>query len=155
MACSDLPHIDVWVSIYVPDQATDEEPDKAQVVSDVWEDVPVLHKLQHGILPPALSAMERDRVGHRIARFRWENGLLFRVWPDGTRRIVPRPDQRASLVRQVHGDLGHFGVRRTHSMLRSQYWWTGMYQQVAMYLSRCEVCDRVRSKEGRGYHVVM
>ena len=42
------------------DLATDEEPDKAQVVSDVWEDIPVLHKLQHGMLPPALSAMERN-----------------------------------------------------------------------------------------------
>ena len=94
----------------LPDQATDEEPDKAQVVSDVWEDVPVLHKLQHGIFPPTLSAMERDRVGHRIGRFRWDNGLLFRVWPDGTRRIVSRHDQRASLVRHVHEDLGHFGV---------------------------------------------
>ena len=52
------------------DEVTDEEPDKAQVVSDVWEDIPVLHKLQHGTLPPALSSMERDRVGHRIARFR-------------------------------------------------------------------------------------
>ena len=89
--------------------------------------------------------MERDRIGHRITRFRWENGLLFRLWSDGTRRIVPRPDQRASLVRQVHEELGHFGIRRTHSMLRGQYWWTGMYQQVAAYVGRCEVCDRVRS----------
>jgi hypothetical protein len=30
-------------------------------------------------------------------------------------------------------------------MLRNQYWWTVMYQQVATYVSRCEVCDRVRS----------
>lgn len=74
-----------------------------------------------------------------------ENGLLFQVWADGARRILPRPDQRASLVRQVHEELGHFGVRKTHSMLPSQYWWTSMYQQVATYFSRCEVCDWVRS----------
>ena len=79
----------------LPDQAADEEPDKVQVVTHAWEDVPVLHKLQQGILPPALSAIERDRVGHQIARFGWKNGLLFRVWLDGTRHIVPRPDQRA------------------------------------------------------------
>jgi hypothetical protein len=30
-------------------------------------------------------------------------------------------------------------------MLRNQYWWTGMYQQVVTYVFRCEVCDRVRS----------
>ncbi len=101
------------------DLAMDDESDKAQVISDAWKDIPVLHKLQHGMLPPALSVMERDKVGHHIARFRWENNLLFRVWPDGTRRIVPKLDQRASLVRQVYEDLGHFGMRRTYSMLRS------------------------------------
>ena len=59
--------------------------------------------------------------------------------------MVPRPDQRAQLVRQVHEELGHFGVRRTHSMLRNQYWWVGMHREVAAYVGRCEVCDRVRS----------
>jgi len=111
----------------VLDQGLDEELDRTQVVGDVWEDLAVLHKLQQGSFPLAISAMERDRISHRVARFRSNNGLLFRVWPDGTRRIVPRPNQRASLVRQVHEELGHFGVCRTHSMLRSQYWWTGMY----------------------------
>jgi hypothetical protein len=105
----------------------DEEVDKSLVVSDVWEDQAVLHKLQQGIFSVGLSAMERDRVSLRITRFRWTYGLLFRVWPNGTRRIVPRPDQIASLVRQVHEELGHFGVRRAHSMLRNQYWWTGIY----------------------------
>ena len=89
--------------------------------------------------------MERDRISHRVARFRWDNDLLFRVWSDGVRHIVPRSNQRASLLRQMHEELGHFGVRMTHTMLRNQYWWTGMYQQVATYVSRCEVCDQVRS----------
>jgi hypothetical protein len=129
--------------IFVEQQ--DEEVDKSLVVSDVWEDQTVLHKLQQRIFLLGLSAMERDRVSYRIIRFRWTNGLLFHVWPNGTRRIVPRPDQRASLVRQVHEELGYFGVRRTHSMLRNQYWWTGMYQQVATYVFRCEVCDRIKS----------
>ena len=61
--------------------------------------------------------MERDRIGHRIASFRWENGLLIRVWPDGIRRIVPRPNQRAFLVQQVYEELGHFDIRKTHSIL--------------------------------------
>jgi hypothetical protein len=30
-------------------------------------------------------------------------------------------------------------------MLRGQYWWIGIYQQVAAYVGRCEICDRVRS----------
>ena len=87
----------------------------------MWEGLAVLHKLQQGAFPSPISAMERDRISYQIVTFRWENGLLFRMWPDGARRIVPRPDERASLVRQVHKELGHFGVRSIHSMLRSQY----------------------------------
>ena len=101
--------------------------------------------MQHGEFPPGTTSKERDRIVHRMARFHWENGLVFRRWLDGTRKVVPRPDQLAQLVRQVHEELDHFGVRRTHSMLRNQYWWVGMHREVAAYVGRCKVCDRVRS----------
>jgi hypothetical protein len=61
------------------------------------------------------------------------------------RNDVHRSKARSKSFLSAASALGHFGVRRTHSMLRNQYWWTGMYQQVATYVSRCEVCDRVRS----------
>ena len=118
---------------------------QARSTTHVWRDQGVLHRMQHGDFPPGSSSKERDRIAHRIARFHWKNGLVFRRWPNRTRKVVPRPDQRAQLVRQVHEELGHFGIRRTHSMLRNQYWWVGMHQEVAAYVGRCEVCDRVRS----------
>ena len=46
---------------------------------------------------------------------------------------------------KMHEELGHFGVRKKQSMLRGQYWWIGMYQQVDAYVGRCEICDRVKS----------
>jgi len=49
------------------------------------------------------------------------------------------------LIRQIYEELGHFRVRRTYSMLQGLYWWMGMRQEVATYVGRCEVCDRVRS----------
>ena len=42
--------------------------------------------------------------------------------------IVLRSDQIVFLVQQVHKELGHFGISRTHLMLHTQYWWTGIYQ---------------------------
>ena len=74
--------------------------------------------MQHGDSPPGSIPKKRDRIVHRMARFHWENGLVFRRWLDRARKVVPRPDQRAQLVRQVHEELGHFGIRRIHSMLR-------------------------------------
>ena len=123
------------------DEGLDKESHRAQVVRDVWKDLAVLHKLQQGTFLSPISTMERDRISHRVARFNWDNSLLFRVWPPGAGRIVPRPNWRASLVRQVHEELRHFRLHVTHSILRNQYWCSGMYQQVATNISRCEVCD--------------
>ncbi len=123
----------------------DSEQRGPRITTDVWKDQGVLYRLQHGQFLPNTLSQERDRIVHRMARFHWEGDLMFRRWPDGTRRVVPRPEQRLQLIRQVHEDLGHFGVRRTHSMLRGQYWWVGMQKEVATYVGRCEVCDRVRS----------
>ena len=107
--------------IEVPIQGLHDKTDRPQAIADISEDLPVLQKLQQGTFPSSTLAMERDMIGHRITRFCWENGLLFRLWSDGTRRIVYRLDQRAFLVRQVHEEFGHFGIRMTHLMLRGQY----------------------------------
>ena len=48
-------------------------------------------------------------------------------------------------MRQLHEKLGQFGIRRTHLILRGQYWWIGMYQEVVAYVGRCQVYDRVKS----------
>lgn len=52
----------------------------------------------------------------------------FTLGLNGIRGIAPRPEQHAPLVWQVHEEFGHFGVHRTHLILRIQYWWIGMYQ---------------------------
>ena len=49
------------------------------------------------------------------------------------------------MVRQVHEELGHFGIRKTHLILHGQYWWIGMYQHIVSYVGRCEIYDRVKS----------
>ena len=103
-------------AVEVPIHGSDDVTDRPQAIADIWEDLPVLHKLQQGPFLLSISAMERDRIGHQITSFRWENGFLFRLWPDETRRIVTRPDQKASLVRYVHAELGHFGIHMTHSV---------------------------------------
>ena len=86
--------------------------------SDIWKDLLILHKLHQGTFPFSILAIENDRIGHQITRFHWENSFLFQLWLDGTRHIV---------VWQMHKKFGHFGIRKTHSMLHSQYWWTNMY----------------------------
>jgi len=82
----------------LPTQGLDDESNRVQVVSDVWKDHVVLHKLQQGTFSIPISTLEQDRIGHQATRFHWESGLLFLMWPNGPRFVVPRPNQRALLV---------------------------------------------------------
>ncbi len=59
--------------------------------------------------------------------------------------MVPSPHERPGLIQKVHLKLGHFGVKRTYSLLAPHYHWRGMYAQVRDIIARCEQCDRVRT----------
>jgi hypothetical protein len=79
----------------------------------------------------------------RAKRFVWEGTHLQRLWPDGTKKVVPTPEDRVKFIKHAHEDLGHFGVRRTYSLFQIHYWWRGMQLQVQALVARCVVCDRV------------
>jgi hypothetical protein len=42
----------------------------------------------------------------------------------------PPPHEQLSLIQKVHLELGHFGVKRTYSLLTLHYHWKDMYVQV-------------------------
>jgi hypothetical protein len=58
--------------------------------------------------------------------------------------MVPPPDEWLGFIQKVHLELGHFGVKRTYSLLAPHYHWRGMYVQVRDVITRCEQCDRVK-----------
>ena len=70
----------------------------------------------------AASQSERDRINKRVRKFRYSNGLLYRVFTNGSRREVPRPAERTDIVRKSHDDSGHFGITRTSSRVHTEYW---------------------------------
>ncbi len=92
-----------------------------------------------------VSAKEKDRVLQRAKRYQLEGTHILRVWEDGRVQIIPHPAQRGRIVRHAHEELGHFGVKRTYSLILNQYWWRGMHTDVQRLVSRCMVCDRVRA----------
>ena len=48
-------------------------------------------------------------------------------------------------MQQMHEELGHFCIHKSHLVLCGQYWWTGKYQQVVAYARICAVCNRASS----------
>ncbi len=59
--------------------------------------------------------------------------------------IVPHPAQKGRIVQHAHEELGHFGIKRTYSLVLGQYWWHGMHTDVQQLVSCCMVYDRVRA----------
>ena len=80
-----------------------------------------------------------------MRRFRYNNGLLYRVFADGSRREVSRPVERTDIVKKSHDDSGHFGIKRTASLVDTEYWWHGMFEQVRLYVCSCDSCARVKA----------
>ncbi|CAM6086499.1 unnamed protein product [Calypogeia fissa] len=97
------------------------------------------------MVPGLASAKEKDRVFQRAKRYRLEGRHILRVWEDGRVRVIPHPSQQTRIVLHAHEELGHYGVKRTYSLLQGQYWWRGMHTDVQQLVARCMVCDRVRA----------
>lgn len=114
--------------------------------NDIWQDSPVLEYLQASRRhSPGITAKERDRIWHRSKGYRFDNGVLYKRMAAGTEKVVPRPEQRANLIRRVHQDVGHYGVKKTYSLLEPTYWWVGMFNQVQYEVAACTACDRAKA----------
>jgi hypothetical protein len=111
--------------------------DQSPPTVDVWLDVALLRYLETGAYVSRISQRERDRIWHRARTYRLKDGVLRRVEADGSTRVVLKPDQRVNLICHAHQDVGHYGVRKTYSMLEPTYWWSGMNQveEVLEYVS--------------------
>ncbi len=97
---------------------------------DVHDDTLVLEFLRTSMVLNMVNAKERDRVLQRAKRYRLEGTHILQVWEDGRVQIIPHPTQRGRIMRHAHEELGHFGIKRTYSLLLSQYWWHGMHIDV-------------------------
>ena len=117
-----------------------EEPGK-----DIWEDEAALQFLRSGQHSSDSTRQERSRVAHRARLYVWQQQQLWRRMPGGTLKLVPPPQDRRGIIQRIHEQTGHFGVRRTAHMVLSGHWWRTLHTDVAQQLSRCGVCDRVRS----------
>jgi transposase InsO family protein len=71
--------------------------------------------------------------------------VLYRIMPDGARRVVPAHADRAAIIIKQHELCGHFGIRRTASLLLTNYWWHGLLAETAHLVNRCEECKRVQA----------
>jgi hypothetical protein len=112
---------------------------------DVWQDSATIAYLRTGSHAPEQTALAKDRIQHRAKHYYFENDLLRKRMPAGIDKIVPKPHLRANLIRATHLDTGHYGIKKTYSLLEPVYVWAGMYEQVRFEVRACAACDRVKA----------
>lgn len=116
-----------------------------QADRDAWADDALIAYLRSGQVPTGTSEVEERRVQRRARRYRWQADQLLIMSLDGKARVVPRPTDRGEIVRKMHEQSGHWGVRRTCALILHSYWWRGVKEDVASAVRHCTACDRVKA----------
>ena len=76
-----------------------------------------------------IFAMENDILKKKVI----ECGLLYKPV------IVPEILRECLLI-LAHNEQGHNGFKRTHSALKTLYYWKGMKRHIQLYCRRCKTC---------------
>ena len=72
-------------------------------------------------MPAEAAQMERGRINKRIKKFVYREGISRRVYAKDSSREVPRPAERVTIITKSHDDAGHFGIKRTASLVAAKY----------------------------------
>ena len=56
---------------------------------------------------------------------------------------------RKQTLKGFHDDLGHLGEERTLDVLRDQFYWSGMIEDVTRHIRKCERCLRFKASPNR------
>jgi hypothetical protein len=117
----------------------------ARGAGDVWLDAAVMQYLQQGELPFGASQAELGRIRRRSKSYYFVGELLIRRMPDQTDKVVPPLAERQQLIQQQHELCGHYGIRRTASLLLTKFWWYGLLADVSHMVNNCQHCSRVNA----------
>jgi hypothetical protein len=90
-----------------------------------------------------------------------KNGLLYLAEPGGNRLCIPNvkvgegrdgsKNLREMLIEHCHEVLGHMAARKMNGMLRKEYYWKTMVEDVAKYVASCHSCQTRKTAATKQY----
>ena len=99
-----------------------EQDNKINHLRELWSE----NKLNKNIF-----TMENNILKKKVI----EGGLLYKTV------IIPEI-LREGLLMLAHDEQGHNGFKRTHSALKTLYYWKGMKRHIQLHCRRCRMCAR-------------
>jgi hypothetical protein len=109
--------------------------------SDIWKDATCMALLREGMLPERIEPEEGKRAKKRVEHYCWKEQKLFFKG-----LYVPKPEERRSLVVQMHEDLGHSGEQRILTEICRRYFWHHRTEDVKSVVRSCQQCQLVKSE---------
>jgi hypothetical protein len=131
------------------DSPSDKQP--APEVMDIHQDPATMEFLRTGNLPVNASAAETKRIRQRARSYVIDKGKVYKLDPNkksptgSSRRLVPPPEDRELIIKQTHEHSGHFGEKRTISLLQLSYWWRSLNQDTITVVRSCTTCSQVKA----------
>ena len=109
-----------------------------QQADPMLQDIILYH--ESGKLPVEETRARELVLGRDL--FALQDGVLYRVQPDKTLRIVPPTNDRYKLFQEVHSGVfaGRLRTAKTHSTLSRHYWWPGIRRDVTQWCRECLQC---------------
>ncbi|KAJ6791910.1 uncharacterized protein M6B38_241920 [Iris pallida] len=119
----------------------------------MWQNLQV----QSSLIDRIKEAQQNDSKLQKIWK-QTEEGLQtgIRKHPGGSLRFgdrlcVPSGDLRTEVMSEAHNSQYsiHPGSTKMYKDLRQTFWWHGMKREVARFVSRCLVCQKVKAEHQR------
>ena len=92
--------------------------------------------------------LKKTAPEHELKTFYIHNCLLYLYASDHSKDfctlVIPKAWKYTILV-ETHDKMGHQGNNRTYSLIKRQYYWTGMAKDVKDYIQRCPACRQEKA----------
>ena len=86
---------------------------------------------------PGSRFHERDSYGYD------DNGLLYYINRENSKEykatVVPKTLIK-TVLQEMHDHFGHFGIRKTYSLIKIYYYWPKMIKHIQGHVGSCSLC---------------
>ena len=116
-----------------------------QIVENSFEQEISLCHQENEALPDSMSPNEWRCAQESDSDFSSDDLKLYQgVWIDSKSRLFVPSKCKGFVLRAMHGQGVHFGVKRTLDLIRQAYFWKHMDVDVSEWIRSCDICSRAK-----------